>query len=187
MSALRSHIAESVAQSELAAALAELRASLELPDGVPARGARRGGGRDIRFAAARTRPARPRVRHDRPGRVDGPRPGPAPRASRRRLRGALRDRGCPGLRSSRAARSTSRPARRGQTLYAADGRVPLHPPGAQRGSRLAAAGRRSKRLRLGARPRRGGRGRAARGSSARSCARASDSSYRRGAGAHRRR
>ena len=35
MSALRSHIADSAAQSELAAALAELRASLELPAGFP--------------------------------------------------------------------------------------------------------------------------------------------------------
>ncbi len=125
----RSHVAPSAAQGELAAALADLRASNSTcPTASPPR------------CSPRRRPRHPRrrppqadrrdlaVRHDRSSGVDGPRPGPAPRAPRRRLRGALRDRGCPGLRASPTARSIARPGARGQTLYAADGRVPLHPP-----------------------------------------------------------
>ena len=59
-------------------------------------------------AAARPRPHRPAVRDHRPAGVDGPRPGAAPRARRRRLRRALRDRRRRGVRRRPATRSTSR-------------------------------------------------------------------------------
>ena len=43
---------------------------------------------------------------------------------------------------------------RGQTIYAADGRIPLHPAVDQRGRRVAAARSGARRVRLGARARR---------------------------------
>ena len=49
------------------------------------------------------------VRHHRPGRLDGPGPGDAPGARRRRLRRALRDRRRRRLRRARRRRSTWRP------------------------------------------------------------------------------
>ena len=81
---------------------------------VPGRGARRGGGRGIRHPAARRRPARPRLRHDRSRRLARPRPGAAPRA-----RDPAATRCTTRSRMSRAsciptARSTSRPAGAGR-------------------------------------------------------------------------
>ena len=68
-----------------------------------------------------------------------PRPGAAPRARRRRLRRALRDRRRRRLRARRATRSTVEAHRRGETLYGADSKIPLHPHGALRGRGVAAA------------------------------------------------
>ena len=77
--------------------------------GVPGgrRGRCRGGGRGS--AAPGPRPDGHRVRDDRPRVVDGPRPGDAHRARRRRLRRPLRHRRRRGVRQPRATRSTWRP------------------------------------------------------------------------------
>ena len=92
----------------LRAGFARIRAELELPGEFPA---------DVlaeaeAAAAAPTLPAvrrdGPAVPHHRPARVDGPGPGHAPRAARRGLPGALRDRRRGRLRAARAARSTPR-------------------------------------------------------------------------------
>jgi exoribonuclease R len=127
MSPRRSRIAASAAQSELAAALAELRASLELPDGFPP---------DVlaeaQAAASATPPPSvdrrdlPFVTIDPAGSMDldqalhiARRPGGF------LVHYAIAD--VPGF--VLAGGAVDREAReRGQTLYAADGRVPLHPP-----------------------------------------------------------
>lgn len=127
MSPRRSHIATSAAQSELAVALAELRASLELPDGFPP---------DVlaEADAAATATPQPTVDHrdipfltiDPAGSMDldqalhiARRPGGFV------VHYAIAD--VPGF--VLAGGSVDREAReRGQTLYAADGRIPLHPP-----------------------------------------------------------
>ena len=74
----------------------------------PPRSRRRPRARGRAPAAARPRPHRPPVRHHRPAGLDGPRPGAAPRARRRRLRRPLRDRRRRGVRRRRATRSTWR-------------------------------------------------------------------------------
>jgi exoribonuclease R len=127
MSPRRSRIAASAAQSELAVALAELRASLELPDGFPP---------DVlaeaQAAASATPPPSvdrrdlPFVTIDPAGSMDldqalhiARRPGGF------LVHYAIAD--VPGF--VLAGGAVDREAReRGQTLYAADGRVPLHPP-----------------------------------------------------------
>ena len=70
---------------------------------------------------------RPAVLHDRPAGLDGPRPGDAPRARRRRAPHPLRDRRRARVRPRRAAPSTGSTRERGQTVYCPDVRVPLHP------------------------------------------------------------
>ena len=127
MSPRRSHIAASAAQSELAVALAELRTSLELPDGFPA---------DVLAeadAAASASPP-PSVDHreipfvtiDPAGSMDLDQALHIERRSGGFLvHYAIAD--VPGF--VLAGGAVDREAReRGQTLYAADGRVPLHPP-----------------------------------------------------------
>lgn len=127
MSPRRSHIAASAAQSELAVALAALRASLELPAGFPT---------DVlaeaNAAASATPPPGvdrrdiPFVTIDPAGSMDldqalhiARRPGGF------LVHYAIAD--VPGF--VHAGGAVDREAReRGQTLYAADGRVPLHPP-----------------------------------------------------------
>lgn len=127
MSALRSHIAESVAQSELAAALADLRASLELPDGFPA---------EVLAEAKAATSASPPPERDRrdlefltidpPGSMDLDQAMHLGRhAGGYVVHYAIAD--VPGFVSPDGA--VDHEARvRGQTLYAADGRIPLHPP-----------------------------------------------------------
>ena len=123
----RPHVAGSAAQSELAAALAELRETLELPDGFPpavlaeAEAA----------AAAEPPPAADRrdvpfVTIDPPGSLDLDQ---ALHLSRRAggylVHYAIAD--VPGFVEPGGAVDLEARGR-GQTLYAADGRVPLHPP-----------------------------------------------------------
>ena len=100
---------------------------------VPGRG---GGGRGAQAAnpaAARPRPDRPPVRDDRPADVDGPRPGAAPRARRRRLRRALRDRRRRGVRvARRPGRPRGAPPRRDAVRRRLQG--PAAPAGALEGA-----------------------------------------------------
>lgn len=123
----RPHVAGSAAQSELAAALAELRETLELPDGFPA---------DVLAeaeAAATATPPPGADRRDVPFVTIDP---PGSRDLDQALHLERRDGGfvvhyaiadVPGFVAAGGA--VDREARgRGQTLYAADGRVPLHPP-----------------------------------------------------------
>ena len=127
MSPRRSHIAASAAQSELAVALADLRTSLELPADFPP---------DVRAeadaaASAIPPPAAdhrdiPFVTIDPAGSMDLDQ---ALHIARRRngylVHYAIAD--VPGF--VRAGGAVDLEAReRGQTIYAADGRVPLHPP-----------------------------------------------------------
>ena len=128
MSALRSHIADSAAQSELAAALADVRASLELPEEFPA---------EVLAEAAAATSASPPPERDRRdlefltidpvGSMDLDQ---AMHLTRRDGGGytvhyAIAD--VPGFVVPEGA--VDQEARvRGQTLYAADGRIPLHPP-----------------------------------------------------------
>lgn len=127
MSALRSHIADSAAQSELAAALAELRASLELPVGFP---------EEVLAEAEAATSASPPPERDRRdlefltidpvGSMDLDQ---AMHLARRDggyvVHYAIAD--VPGFVIPEGA--IDHEARvRGQTLYAADGRIPLHPP-----------------------------------------------------------
>lgn len=127
MSRRRSHVAVSAAQGELATALAALRASMELPDGFPD---------DVLAEAEAARSATPPpaadardlafVTVDPAGSMDldqalhlERRPGGFV------VHYAIAD--VPGF--VRAEGAVDREAReRGQTLYAADGRIPLHPP-----------------------------------------------------------
>ena len=122
----RPHVAGSAAQSELAAALAELRETLELPDGFPPAVL------DEAAAAAPTPPPAadrrdlPFVTIDPPGSLDLDQ---ALHLSRRAggyvVHYAIAD--VPGF--VRPGGAVDREARqRGQTIYAADGRVSLHPP-----------------------------------------------------------
>lgn len=124
----RSHIAASAAQSELAAALAELRSSLDLPLGFPL---------DVLAEAdaatsavpppAADHRAVPFLTIDPPGSTDLDQALhiEARRGAGFRVHYAIAD--VPGF--VRAGGAVDREAReRGQTLYAADGRVPLHPP-----------------------------------------------------------
>ena len=127
MTVRRAHIAASAAQSELADALAELRSSMELPVGFPA---------DVLAEAAAAASATPPPTADRrdlefvtidpAGSMDldqalhlARRPGGFT------VHYAIADVAgfvTPGGAIDREARE------RGQTLYAADGRIPLHPP-----------------------------------------------------------
>lgn len=127
MSVLRSHIAESAAQSDLAAALAELRESLELPDEFPP---------DVLAeaeAATSPSPAPERdlrdvgfVTIDPVGSLDLDQALHLARLDGGyRVHYAIAD--VPGFVSPGGAIDLEA-RRRGQTLYAADGRVPLHPP-----------------------------------------------------------
>lgn len=123
----RPHVAASAAQSELAAALAELRASMELPTEFPA---------EVLAEAAAAASAVPPPTADRRDlhfvTIDpaGSRDlDQALRLSRRRggylVHYAIAD--VPGF--VRPGGAVDREARqRGQTIYAADGRVSLHPP-----------------------------------------------------------
>ena len=123
----RSHVAPSAAQGELAAALADLRTELDLPDGFPA---------DVLAEADAAVSATPPPQADRRElpfvTVD-----PAGSMDLDQALHLERGRGgyvvhyaiadVPGF--VRADGAVDREARRrGQTLYAADGRVPLHPP-----------------------------------------------------------
>ena len=127
MSTLRSHIAGSAAQSELAAALAELRASLELPREFPA---------EVPAEAAAATSASPPPERDRRD-LEFVTIDPAGsmdldqalhltrRAGGYTVHYAIAD--VPGFVIPEGA--VDHEARvRGQTLYAADGRIPLHPP-----------------------------------------------------------
>ena len=135
----RVHFAEEVPEV-FRASLQAIRRELEVPAEFPAevvRG-RADGGREP--AAARAGPDRPRVRHDRSAGLDGPRPGAAHRAQRRRVHRALRDRRRRGVRAARrpdrrrGAQARRDPLRAGQAHPAA-------PAGAVRGRGLAAARR----------------------------------------------
>ncbi|HEY6799601.1 MAG TPA: RNB domain-containing ribonuclease, partial [Agromyces sp.] len=123
----RPHVTGSAAQSELAAALAELRETLQLPDGFPA---------DVLAEAVAASTATPPPAVDRrdlgfvtidpPGSCDLDQ---ALQLARREggytVHYAIAD--VPGF--VHAGGAIDREAReRGQTLYAADGRIPLHPP-----------------------------------------------------------
>lgn len=127
MSARRSRIAASAAQSELAIALAELRASLDLPVGFPLEVLA-----EADAAASATPPPTgdrrdiPFVTIDPAGSMDLDQALHIERRSGGFLvQYAIAD--VPGF--VRAGGAVDREARqRGQTLYAADGRVPLHPP-----------------------------------------------------------
>ena len=122
----RPHVAGSAAQSELAAALAELRETLELPDGFPPAVL------DEAAAAAPTPPPAadrrdlPFVTIDPPGSLDLDQ---ALHLSRRAggyvVHYAIAD--VPGFVLPGGAVDLEARGR-GQTFYAADGRVPLHPP-----------------------------------------------------------
>ena len=122
----RPHVAGSAAQSELAAALAELRETLELPDGFPPAVL------DEAAAAAPTPPPAadrrdlPFVTIDPPGSLDLDQ---ALHLSRRPggyvVHYAIAD--VPGFVLPGGAVDLEARGR-GQTFYAADGRVPLHPP-----------------------------------------------------------
>jgi exoribonuclease R len=123
----RSHVSPSAAQGELAAALADLRVELDVPDGFPAEVLAEA------EAAASANPPPAADRRDLPFVTIDP-------AGSEDLDQALhlerRDGGylvhyaiadVPGF--VRPDGAVDREARvRGQTLYAADGRVPLHPP-----------------------------------------------------------
>ncbi|RZS67746.1 RNB domain-containing protein [Agromyces ramosus] len=123
----RPHVAGSAAQSELAAALAELREALELPDGFPAEVLA-----EAEAAASATPPPAVDRRDLEFVTIDpaGSRDlDQAMHLARRpggyAVRYAIAD--VPGF--VRAGGAVDLEARgRGQTLYAADGRVPLHPP-----------------------------------------------------------
>ena len=127
MSPRRSRITASAAQSELAVALAELRASLELPAGFPPDVLAEAAG----AASATPTPAvdhrdLPFVTIDPDGSMDLDQAlHIARRAKGHLVHYAIAD--VPGFVPPGGA--VDREAReRGQTLYAADGRVPLHPP-----------------------------------------------------------
>ncbi|MGW4927692.1 RNB domain-containing ribonuclease [Agromyces sp. NPDC004153] len=123
----RPHVAGSAAQSELAAALAELRETLELPDGFPPAVLA-----EAEAAAAAAPPPAadrrdvPFVTIDPPGSLDLDQ---ALHLSRRPggyvVHYAIAD--VPGFVEPGGAVDLEARGR-GQTLYAADGRVPLHPP-----------------------------------------------------------
>ena len=123
----RPHVAGSAAQSELAAALAELRETLELPDGFPD---------DVLAEAGAATAATPPPSTDRRDLDFVTIDPPGSRDLDQALHLERRDRGyvvhyaiadVPGFVAAGGA--VDREARgRGQTLYAADGRVPLHPP-----------------------------------------------------------
>ncbi|HEU0182437.1 MAG TPA: RNB domain-containing ribonuclease [Agromyces mariniharenae] len=123
----RPHVAGSAAQSELAAALAELRETLELPDGFPPAVLA-----EAEAAAAAAPPPAadrrdvPFVTIDPPGSLDLDQ---ALHLSRRAggyvVHYAIAD--VPGFVEPGGAVDLEARGR-GQTLYAADGRVPLHPP-----------------------------------------------------------
>jgi len=125
MPARRPHLAPSVAQSELAASLAALRASMGLPDGFAP---------DVVAEAVATRPDPPaHDLRDLPfATIDPADSTDLDQAMHLARRGdgylvhyAIADVPAfvrPGGAIDRAARD------RGQTLYAPDGRVPLHPP-----------------------------------------------------------
>ncbi|MGW9181914.1 RNB domain-containing ribonuclease [Agromyces sp. NPDC055661] len=123
----RPHVAGSAAQSELAAALAELRETLELPDGFPPAVLD-----EAESAAAPTPPPAadrrdlPFVTIDPPGSLDLDQ---ALHLSRRPggyvVHYAIAD--VPGFVLPGGAVDLEARGR-GQTFYAADGRVPLHPP-----------------------------------------------------------
>lgn len=123
----RPHVAGSAAQSELAAALAELRESLELPDGFPVEVLA-----EAEAAASATPPPAVDRRDLEFVTIDpaGSRDLDQAMHLARRSGGytvhyAIAD--VPGF--VRAGGAVDLEAReRGQTLYAADGRVPLHPP-----------------------------------------------------------
>lgn len=125
MPARRPHLAPSVAQSELAASLADLRASMALPDGFAP---------EVVAEAEASRPVAPgRDLRDLPfATIDPAGSTDLDQAMHLARRGdgflvhyAIAD--LPGF--VRPGGSVDRAAReRGQTLYAPDGRVPLHPP-----------------------------------------------------------
>ncbi|MCD2443880.1 RNB domain-containing ribonuclease [Agromyces sp. SYSU K20354] len=127
MSALRSHISASVAQSELATALADLRTSLELPSEFPA---------EVLAEAEAATSASPPPERDRRDleflTIDPVGSMDLDQALHLARRGggytvhyAIAD--VPGFVSPDG--TVDLEAReRGQTLYAADGRIPLHPP-----------------------------------------------------------
>jgi exoribonuclease R len=122
----RPHVSASAAQSELAAALADLRASLALPDAFPA---------EVDAEASATKVPTPPPTGDRrdiefvtidpPGSMDLDQALHIERArSGYGVHYAIAD--VPGwVRPEGAVDDEAR--RRGQTLYAADGRIPLHP------------------------------------------------------------
>jgi exoribonuclease R len=123
----RPHVAGSAAQSELAAALAELRATLELPDGFPPAVLA-----EAEAAAAATPPPAVDRRDlafvtiDPPGSLDLDQAlHLSRRASGYAVHYAIAD--VPGFVQPGGAVDLEARGR-GQTLYAADGRVPLHPP-----------------------------------------------------------
>lgn len=140
MPARRQHLTESVAQSELAESLAALRASLDLPDGFPP---------EALAEAAAASPAEPGTDlRDLPfATIDPSGSTDLDQAMHLARQGdgylvhyAIADVPAfvaPGGAVDRAARE------RGQTLYAADGRIPLHPPviGDDRASLLPGADR----------------------------------------------
>jgi exoribonuclease R len=123
----RPHVTGSAAQSELAAALAELRETLELPDGFPA---------DVLAEAEAAWTAMPPPTVDRRDLGFVTIDPPGSRDLDQALQLARRTGGytvnypiadVPGFVAAGGA--VDHEARgRGQTLYAADGRVPLHPP-----------------------------------------------------------
>ena len=78
-------------------------------------------------AAARPRPHRHPVRDDRPGGVDGPRPGAAHRARRRRLPSCTTRSPTSRRSSRRATRSTRRRTGAARRCTAPTRKIPLHP------------------------------------------------------------
>ncbi|CAA9380293.1 MAG: 3'-to-5' exoribonuclease RNase R, partial [uncultured Nocardioides sp.] len=89
-------------------------------------------------AAAGARPDGPRAGHHRPRLRDGPRPGDAHRARRRRLRRPLRDRRRGGVRDARRPRRPGGPPPRRDALRRRL-QGPAAPEGAERGRGLPAA------------------------------------------------